>query len=157
MTLFSNPQRTSYIYHYTVDINKPLFYVTDTDHLLKNIRNIWINQKKQLDRFFPLISMLKISSPLHQISRRHLLMYMLFRHEWQWHDYPWIWRFHRRLLIAFSLFHHITYTEYVNKAQLSYTESIGTCSNFFAAGKSLHWNYCILSPPASLDLFIFPD
>ncbi|XP_039285920.1 uncharacterized protein LOC120351775 isoform X1 [Nilaparvata lugens] len=45
MSLFSNPPNLSIVYPHPSDNRKPLFYLFDTVHILKCIRNNWINQK----------------------------------------------------------------------------------------------------------------
>ena len=45
MQSFVNPPKLSFVYPHPKDTTRPLFYLIDTVHLLKNIRNNWINQK----------------------------------------------------------------------------------------------------------------
>ena len=45
MSFFASPPVLSITYCHPVDPSRPLFYVADTVHLLKSIRNNWINQK----------------------------------------------------------------------------------------------------------------
>ena len=45
MSLFEAPPKLSIVYKHPVDSSRPLFFVFDAVHLLKCIRNNWINQK----------------------------------------------------------------------------------------------------------------
>ena len=45
MSLFANPSQLSIVYRHPVDSNRPLFFVLDAVHIIKCIRNNWINQK----------------------------------------------------------------------------------------------------------------
>nr|XP_012225401.1 PREDICTED: uncharacterized protein LOC105673967 [Linepithema humile] len=45
MSFFSNPPEISNVYRNPKDSSRPLFYVIDSVHIIKNIRNNWINQK----------------------------------------------------------------------------------------------------------------
>lgn len=45
MSLFVNPPKVLNEYAHPSDFSRPLFYVIDTVHILKNIRNNWLNQK----------------------------------------------------------------------------------------------------------------
>lgn len=47
MSLFENPPELKNVYKHPKDPARPLFYIVDTVHLLKNIRNNWINLKLQ--------------------------------------------------------------------------------------------------------------
>ncbi|XP_077512600.1 uncharacterized protein LOC144123693 [Amblyomma americanum] len=47
MSLFSENREVSIVYPHPADKSRPLFYVVDTVHVLKCIRNNWINQKNQ--------------------------------------------------------------------------------------------------------------
>lgn len=42
---FANPPKASIVYPHPCDSTRPLFYMADTVHLLKCIRNNWVNQK----------------------------------------------------------------------------------------------------------------
>lgn len=54
MSYFSNPPKLSIVYPNPLDSSRPLFYVFDSVHLLKCIRNNWINQKSpRQSLFFP--------------------------------------------------------------------------------------------------------
>ena len=45
MSQFVNPTNFQCIYPHPVDHGRPLFFLIDPVHLLKSIRNNWINQK----------------------------------------------------------------------------------------------------------------
>lgn len=45
MSYFSKNNIYNYVYHHPVDPNRPLFFMIDSVHLLKCIRNNWLNQK----------------------------------------------------------------------------------------------------------------
>lgn len=45
MSFFANPPRLSIVYVHPYDAKRPLFYIYDPVHLLKCIRNNWLNQK----------------------------------------------------------------------------------------------------------------
>ena len=45
MSLFANPSQLSIVYPHPVDSSRPLFFVLDAVHIIKCIRNNWINQK----------------------------------------------------------------------------------------------------------------
>lgn len=45
MSFFANPPKMSIVYCHPIDKSRPLFYVIDSVHLLKCIRNNWLNQK----------------------------------------------------------------------------------------------------------------
>ena len=45
MSFFSNPPEISNVYRNPKNSSRPLFYVIDSVHIIKNIRNNWINQK----------------------------------------------------------------------------------------------------------------
>lgn len=47
MMMFSEPRKLRILYPHPADPSRPLFYVVDAVHLLKCIRNNWINQKMQ--------------------------------------------------------------------------------------------------------------
>ncbi|GBP49242.1 hypothetical protein EVAR_96550_1 [Eumeta japonica] len=48
MSNFVTPPATQIVYKHPVDQNKPLFYIFDSTHILKNIRNYWANQADEL-------------------------------------------------------------------------------------------------------------
>lgn len=45
MSFFSEKQEVSIVYPHPADNNRPLFYVVDPVHILKCIRNNWMNKK----------------------------------------------------------------------------------------------------------------
>ena len=45
MSLFANPLQLSIVYPHPVDSSHPLFFVLDAVHIIKCIKNNWINQK----------------------------------------------------------------------------------------------------------------
>lgn len=45
MSFFASPPKLSIVYKHPCDISKPLFYVLDSVHILKCVRNNWINKK----------------------------------------------------------------------------------------------------------------
>lgn len=45
MSFFNSPPKQSIVYKHPVDFNKPLFFIYDPVHILKCIRNNWLNQK----------------------------------------------------------------------------------------------------------------
>lgn len=45
LSLFANPPKLSIVYPHPVDCKRPLFFLFDSVHLLKCIRNNWLNQK----------------------------------------------------------------------------------------------------------------
>ena len=45
MSLFANPSQLSIVYPHPVDSSHPLFFALDAVHIIKCIRNNWINQK----------------------------------------------------------------------------------------------------------------
>ena len=45
MSFFSSPPKKSIVYQHPSDQCRPLFFILDTVHLLKCIRNNWLNQK----------------------------------------------------------------------------------------------------------------
>lgn len=45
MSFFANPSKISIVYPHPFDSDRPLFFVIDSVHILKCIRNNWINQK----------------------------------------------------------------------------------------------------------------
>lgn len=47
ISLLSNPPKLSIVYKHPADDTKPLFFVLDAVHILKCIRNNWLNQKNQ--------------------------------------------------------------------------------------------------------------
>ena len=47
INLFIAPPEKSYVYPYPSNKNRPLFFLIDSVHLFKNIRNNWLNQKKK--------------------------------------------------------------------------------------------------------------
>lgn len=54
MTFFSNKPKMSIVYPHPADSSRPLFFVIDPVHLLKCIRNNWLNQKTDACSFrFP--------------------------------------------------------------------------------------------------------
>lgn len=48
MSLFASPPKLSIVYPHPAQSSRPLFFLYDSVHLLKCIRNNWINQKDQL-------------------------------------------------------------------------------------------------------------
>ncbi|XP_077498110.1 uncharacterized protein LOC144108803 [Amblyomma americanum] len=52
MSLFSKEPELSIVYPHPVDNQRPLFYIVDPVHLLKCIRNNWINQKNPATCFY---------------------------------------------------------------------------------------------------------
>ncbi|KAF2885617.1 hypothetical protein ILUMI_20559 [Ignelater luminosus] len=47
ISYFSNPPEVKIVYPNPADENKPLYFVIDTVHILKNIRNNWLNKRNQ--------------------------------------------------------------------------------------------------------------
>lgn len=47
MSNFSRPPKLQIVYKHPADSNKALFYIFDSVHILKCIRNNWLNQKDQ--------------------------------------------------------------------------------------------------------------
>lgn len=52
MSLFTESPHLSIVYPHPADKSRPLFYVVDPVHILKCIRNNWINQKNPGTCFF---------------------------------------------------------------------------------------------------------
>ncbi|XP_042913759.1 uncharacterized protein [Parasteatoda tepidariorum] len=52
MSLFVNPPKLQFVYPHPIDNNRPLFFLIDFVHLLKCIRNNWLNQKNPDKCFF---------------------------------------------------------------------------------------------------------
>lgn len=53
MSYFENPPKLCNIYQNPYDNTKPMFFIIDTVHILKNIRNNWLNQKPNQVMKFP--------------------------------------------------------------------------------------------------------
>lgn len=47
MSFFAIPHKLSFVYHHPNSSNRPLFFLTDSVHIFKNITNNWINKKDQ--------------------------------------------------------------------------------------------------------------
>ncbi|KAF2889763.1 hypothetical protein ILUMI_16410, partial [Ignelater luminosus] len=60
ISYFSNPPEVKIVYPNPADENKPLYFVIDTVHILKNIRNNWLNKRNQ-DFKYPNFSNMEIS------------------------------------------------------------------------------------------------
>ncbi|KAH9374829.1 hypothetical protein HPB48_015762 [Haemaphysalis longicornis] len=45
MTFFANPPQASIVYPHPADPSRPLFYILDPVHVLKSVRNNWLNQR----------------------------------------------------------------------------------------------------------------
>lgn len=52
VSLLSNPPKLSIVYKNPADFTKPLFFLFDSVHLLKCIRNNWLNQKSSAKEMF---------------------------------------------------------------------------------------------------------
>ncbi|KAH9366007.1 hypothetical protein HPB48_016606 [Haemaphysalis longicornis] len=52
MSLFAESPQLSIVYPHPADKSRPLFYVVDPVHILKCLRNNWINQKNPGDLLF---------------------------------------------------------------------------------------------------------
>lgn len=52
MSNFCSPPRLRFVYPHPCDETRPLFYIVDTVHLLKCVRNNWINQKNHGMHFY---------------------------------------------------------------------------------------------------------
>lgn len=54
MSMFADPPKVSIVYQHPSDPARPLFFIIDAVHLLKCIRNNWLNQKnKDQCMYFP--------------------------------------------------------------------------------------------------------
>ncbi|KAJ3652723.1 hypothetical protein Zmor_018661 [Zophobas morio] len=53
MSFFSNPPQICESYKHPADNDRPLFFIIDTVHILKNIRNNWLNQKNGQIMVYP--------------------------------------------------------------------------------------------------------
>lgn len=54
MSLFNSPPSLNIVYPHPADSSRPLFYIFDSVHVLKSIRNNWLNQKnEELNFFYP--------------------------------------------------------------------------------------------------------
>jgi hypothetical protein len=84
MTFFSTPPKLSIVYPHPACSSKPLFYINDSVHIFKCIRNNWINQKDYLQSIhfpifdkldeFEVVSFTSIKK-LHSIECRDLVKY----------------------------------------------------------------------------------
>ena len=62
MSLFAEPAKLLIVYEHPVDKSRSLFFILNTVHILKCIRNNWINQKTHgTSMIFPLFTFNKIS------------------------------------------------------------------------------------------------
>lgn len=58
LSMFSDPPKLSIVYPNPKDATRPMFYVVDSVHLLKCIRNNWINQKNLgTNLYFPMFDL----------------------------------------------------------------------------------------------------
>lgn len=53
MSFFSDPPEVKYLYRNPADSSRPLFFVIDSVHIIKNLRNNWINQKPDQCMHYP--------------------------------------------------------------------------------------------------------
>lgn len=53
MSNFSEPPKLQHVYEHPVDKTRPLFYVIDSVHLIKCVRNNWLNQKNGFNMHYP--------------------------------------------------------------------------------------------------------
>ncbi|KAF2882524.1 hypothetical protein ILUMI_23660 [Ignelater luminosus] len=60
ISYFSNSPEVKIVYPNPADENKPLYFVIDTVHILKNVRNNWLNKRNQ-DFKYPNFSNMEIS------------------------------------------------------------------------------------------------
>lgn len=82
MSFFANPPAILNEYKHPQDSTRPLFYVIDTVHILKNIRNNWLNQKPVQLMKFPSINSSEIKEAsfnalkeLHRKEQNELLKF----------------------------------------------------------------------------------
>lgn len=83
MSLFVHPAKVNEVYKHPADENRPLFFIIDTVHIMKNIRNNWINQKNGQVMKYPDFNDFTIQreahfdalKTLHQIEQNDLLKY----------------------------------------------------------------------------------
>lgn len=45
MKFFANPSKASIVYQHPADPSRPLFFILDSVHVLKSVRNNWLNQR----------------------------------------------------------------------------------------------------------------
>jgi hypothetical protein len=87
LSYFSNPPKLSIVYPHPIDPNRPLFFVIDSVHILKCVRNNWINQKNSekcmyfpdFDKLYESVS-IKCASfntlkKLHEIEKANIVKY----------------------------------------------------------------------------------
>jgi hypothetical protein len=69
MSQFSNPPQFQIVYPHPVNSRRPLFYVIDPVHLIKSIRNNWLNQKNDGKcMFFPSFAKFTEEKEFHSAS-----------------------------------------------------------------------------------------